>query len=153
MALFRRGLRNFVDTHDALPVTAAPHTATHGLGLATANLPVKFEVAISIHFKGMKGDTKCTQKAQLSQRDTRRNMSVEILSSATYIALRNITHYCDMANDLEGHSRNCRYLIGHISLHGLLWVVTTTASYTVFGARCIFTVYVTACDLDTSFVS
>jgi len=30
-----------------------------GLALAIVNLPTKFEVSISTHYEGMKGDTKC----------------------------------------------------------------------------------------------
>ena len=30
-----------------------------GLARATVNLPTKFEVSISTHYKDMKGDTKC----------------------------------------------------------------------------------------------
>jgi len=33
-----------------------------GPGLATINLPSKFEVSISIHYDDMKGDTKCPKR-------------------------------------------------------------------------------------------
>jgi len=33
--------------------------AIYGLALATINLPTKFEVSTSTHYKGIKSDTKC----------------------------------------------------------------------------------------------
>jgi len=38
-----------------------------GLALATVNLPTKFEVYISTHYKYMKGDTKCRKCSGLGE--------------------------------------------------------------------------------------
>jgi len=44
--------------HVTLPRFFQGWFAILGLALATVNLPTKFEVSISIHYKGMNGDTK-----------------------------------------------------------------------------------------------
>jgi len=51
--------QTFNGSHDQTTPLFRDDLPIHGLGLATINLPTKFEVSISAHYKNMKSDTKC----------------------------------------------------------------------------------------------